>query len=62
MVGCECKADKDKLSQEQYGFLIALKRAGGTALVAMEDKHTGNVVLIDVEEALKEKPGLLRAG
>ena len=51
-VGCEIKAKRDRLSEHQKHFLGSLLKAGGLALLAVEDVR-GNVILRDYAEELK---------
>lgn len=45
-VGCEVKTRNDKLRPEQIELLTQLRLSGGQALLAMEDKN-GGVVLVE---------------
>ena len=46
-VGCEAKTLKDRLSKEQIEFLTEVKQRGGIALIAIQDKHTGQFCMIE---------------
>lgn len=58
-VACEVKTARDRLSLDQYDLLCGIKRAGGIAVLAIEDSK-GNVILVDPVEAVKDRPGLLK--
>lgn len=61
-VGCEVKTIGDTMSDEQHEFLQELTNAGGIALVAIEDKHTGNVRLITYNDYRQNNFRTDRAG
>jgi len=60
-VACEVKTLNDRLSDAQRAFLKMVKEAGGIALIATEDRRTGNMVIMDYYEYINQ-PGRNRKG
>lgn len=54
IVVCEVKTINDRLSDVQITFLSGVARSGGQALIATEDKTTGNVVLMSFVDYLNK--------